>query len=151
MKFLFMQVQNGQISVISQDSLYHCTSSSAFNLKLLQQPPVSYTSISIPTALSEGCNLLILLKYSTLRTYFLSKQSKQFLLFIDHLTICPKTYLCSLLPLLIFRFPLFQLNWYKYHLSQIFEQAPGVGDGQGSLACCSPWGGKESDTTEQLN
>ena len=32
-----------------------------------------------------------------------------------------------------------------------FEQAPGVGDGQGSLACCSPWGCKESDTTEQLN
>ena len=27
----------------------------------------------------------------------------------------------------------------------------GVGDGQGSLACCSPWGRKESDTTEQLN
>ena len=34
---------------------------------------------------------------------------------------------------------------------QEFEQALGVGDGQGSLACCSPWGGKESDTTEQLN
>ena len=32
-----------------------------------------------------------------------------------------------------------------------FEQALGVGDGQGSLACCSPWGCKESDTTEQLN
>ena len=32
-----------------------------------------------------------------------------------------------------------------------FEQAPGVGDGQGSLVCCSPWGRKESDTTEQLN
>ena len=32
-----------------------------------------------------------------------------------------------------------------------FEYALGVGDGQGSLACCSPWGGKESDTTEQLN
>ena len=31
------------------------------------------------------------------------------------------------------------------------EQAPGVGDGQGSLACCSPLGHKESDTTEQLN
>ena len=29
-----------------------------------------------------------------------------------------------------------------------FEQAPGVGDGQGGLACCSPWGHKESDTTE---
>ena len=32
-----------------------------------------------------------------------------------------------------------------------FEQAPGVGDGQGSLACCSPWGCKELDTTEQLS
>ena len=32
-----------------------------------------------------------------------------------------------------------------------FDQAPGVGDGQGGLACCSPWGLKESDTTEQLN
>ena len=29
-----------------------------------------------------------------------------------------------------------------------FEQASGVGDGQGSLVCCSPWGRKESDTTE---
>ena len=32
-----------------------------------------------------------------------------------------------------------------------FEQAPGAGDGQGSLACCSPWRHKELDTTEQLN
>ena len=32
-----------------------------------------------------------------------------------------------------------------------FEQAPGVGDRQGSLTCCSPWGHKESDRTEQLN
>ena len=32
-----------------------------------------------------------------------------------------------------------------------FEQAPGVGDGQGSLMCCSPWGHKESNTTEGLN
>ena len=32
-----------------------------------------------------------------------------------------------------------------------FEQAPGVGDGQGSLVCCSPGGRKESDTTEGLN
>ena len=31
------------------------------------------------------------------------------------------------------------------------EQAPGSGDGQGSLMCCSPWGRKESDTTEWLN
>ena len=32
-----------------------------------------------------------------------------------------------------------------------FEQALGVGDGQGSLACCSPWGCKESDKTKRLN
>ena len=32
-----------------------------------------------------------------------------------------------------------------------FSQAPGVGDGQGALACCSPWGRKELDMTEQLN
>ena len=32
-----------------------------------------------------------------------------------------------------------------------FEQAPGVGDGQGSLARCSPWGLKDVGTTEQLN
>ena len=32
-----------------------------------------------------------------------------------------------------------------------FEQAPGVGDGQGSLTCCSSWGCKVSDTTEWLN
>ena len=32
-----------------------------------------------------------------------------------------------------------------------FEQAPGVGDGQGSLACCSPWGHEESDMTEGLS
>ena len=32
-----------------------------------------------------------------------------------------------------------------------FEQALGDGEGQGTLACCSPWGSKELDTTEQLN
>ena len=32
-----------------------------------------------------------------------------------------------------------------------FEQIPGVGDGQGGLACCCPWDCKELDTTEQLN
>ena len=32
-----------------------------------------------------------------------------------------------------------------------FEQAPGVGEGLGSLLCCSPSSHKESDTTEQLN
>ena len=32
-----------------------------------------------------------------------------------------------------------------------FEQTPGDSEGQGSLACCSPWGCKESDTTKHLN
>ena len=32
-----------------------------------------------------------------------------------------------------------------------FEWTPGVSDGQGGLACCSPWGCKELDTTEWLN
>ena len=36
-------------------------------------------------------------------------------------------------------------------MDMIFEQALGVGDGQGSLTCYSPWGCKESDMTEQLN
>ena len=32
-----------------------------------------------------------------------------------------------------------------------FDQALGVGDGQGGLACCGSWGRKESDTTEKLH
>ena len=32
-----------------------------------------------------------------------------------------------------------------------FEQAPGVGDGQDSLACCSPWCHKELDMTKRVN
>jgi len=32
-----------------------------------------------------------------------------------------------------------------------FEQTLGDGEGQGSLVCCSPWGSKESDTTEWMN
>ena len=38
-------------------------------------------------------------------------------------------------------------HWLNGHLS---EWTPGVGDGQGGLACCDSWGRKESDTTEQL-
>ena len=44
-----------------------------------------------------------------------------------------------------------QLDGYHWLDGHEFEQAPGVGDGQGSLACCSPWGLKQSDMTEQLN
>ena len=43
------------------------------------------------------------------------------------------------------------VGWYHWLNGHEFEQAPGVGDGQGSLACWSPWGCKESDTTEWLN
>ena len=38
-----------------------------------------------------------------------------------------------------------------YHRLDEFEQALGIGDGQGSLVCCTPWGRKELDMTEQLN
>ena len=41
--------------------------------------------------------------------------------------------------------------WHHRFDGHEFEQVPGVGDGQGSLAYCSPWGCKESDTTERLN
>ena len=41
-------------------------------------------------------------------------------------------------------------GWYHQLYGHEFEQVPGVGYGQGSLVCCSPWGHKESDTTEQL-
>ena len=40
------------------------------------------------------------------------------------------------------------VGWYHQCNGHEFEQALGVGDGQGSLSCCSPWGRKESDTTE---
>ena len=43
------------------------------------------------------------------------------------------------------------VGWHHQLNGHAFEQAPGVGDGQGSLACCSAWGRKESDLTEQLN
>ena len=41
------------------------------------------------------------------------------------------------------------VGWHHRLDGHEFGQALGVGDGQGSLACCSPWGHKESDTTEQ--
>ena len=43
------------------------------------------------------------------------------------------------------------VGWHHQLYGHEFEQALGVGDGQGSLACCSPWGCKDLDTTEQLN
>ena len=43
------------------------------------------------------------------------------------------------------------LGWHHWLNGHESEQAPGVGDGQGSLVCCSPWDRKESDMTEQLN
>ena len=43
------------------------------------------------------------------------------------------------------------VGWHHQLDGHEFEQAPGVGDGQGSLACCNPWGHKEAETTEWLN
>ena len=44
------------------------------------------------------------------------------------------------------------VGWHHRLNGHEFEQALGVGDGQGRLACTSyPWGRKELDTTEQLN
>ena len=43
------------------------------------------------------------------------------------------------------------VGWHHQCDGHEFEQALAVGGGQGSLACCSPWGHKELDTTEQLN
>ena len=40
------------------------------------------------------------------------------------------------------------VGWHHQFHGHEFEQAPGVSDKQGSLGCCSPWGHKESDTTE---
>ena len=43
------------------------------------------------------------------------------------------------------------VGWHHWLDGHEFEQASGVGDGQGSLACCSPWGCKEVDIAERLN
>ena len=43
------------------------------------------------------------------------------------------------------------VGWHHPLDGHEFEHAPGVGYGQGILACCSPWGCKESDMTERLN
>ena len=43
------------------------------------------------------------------------------------------------------------VRWHHQLYGHEFEQALGDGEGQGSLVCCSPWGCKESDTTELLN
>ena len=43
-----------------------------------------------------------------------------------------------------------KVGWYHRLNGHEFEQAPGIGEGQGTLVCCSPWGCKESDTTELL-
>ena len=43
------------------------------------------------------------------------------------------------------------VGWYHWLNGHEFEDPAGVCDGQGGLACFSPWGHKESDTTEQLN
>ena len=43
------------------------------------------------------------------------------------------------------------VGWCHWLNGHVFGWTPGVGDGQGGLACCGSWGHKESDTTERLN
>ena len=43
------------------------------------------------------------------------------------------------------------VGWHHWLNKHNFEQTLGEGEGQGGLGCCSPWGLKESDTTERLN
>ena len=43
------------------------------------------------------------------------------------------------------------VGWHHPLNGHEFEQALGDDEGQGSLACCSPWGRKELNTTEQMN
>ena len=43
------------------------------------------------------------------------------------------------------------IGWHHRLNGHEFEQTPGDAEGQGSQVCCSPWGQKESDTTERLN
>ena len=43
------------------------------------------------------------------------------------------------------------VRWHHQLSGHEFKQVERVGDGQGSLACCSPWGHKESDMIEELN
>ena len=43
------------------------------------------------------------------------------------------------------------VEWHHRLDGYEFEQARGIGDGQGSLVCCSPWGRQELDMTELLN
>ena len=43
------------------------------------------------------------------------------------------------------------VGWHHQLNGHEFEQTPGDSEGEGGLVCCSPWGHKKSDTTEQLN
>ena len=71
-----------------------------------------------------------------------------------HLILCHPLLLPSIFPSIrIFSNEsiLEMVGWHHWLNGHEFEQALGVGDGQGSLACCSPWGHKELDTIEWLS
>ena len=44
-----------------------------------------------------------------------------------------------------------RMRWHHWLDGHEFGWTPGAGDGQGGLACCKPWGRKESDSNKQLN
>ena len=43
------------------------------------------------------------------------------------------------------------VEWHHLRNGHEFGWTPGVGDGRGGLACCGPWGHKQSDTSERMN
>ena len=43
------------------------------------------------------------------------------------------------------------VGWHHQFDGHVFGRTPGVGDGQGGLACCGSWGRKELDVSERLN
>ena len=73
------------------------------------------------------------------------------LLFVYFASIISQDIVCLWLFMLFFYHILKMIRWHHGLDGHEFEQALGVGDGQESLACCSPWGHKESDMTEKLN
>ena len=80
--------------------------------------------------------------YHSLKSYALPPS----FLFENHQSFSP-----SLVHSFFFFYCSAWLGWHHRLKRHEFEQALGDGKGKGSLACCSPWRHKESDTTERLN
>ena len=92
---------------------------------------------------------------STLNVVLLLRQSKVSKQVYTHTVLELWNFLCGIFRLAWVQFLCphkgHMVGWHHWLHGHESEQALGVGDGQGGLACCSPWGRKESDMTEPLN